>query len=188
MNVKYVDGSVVGYTRACVCVSCNYVGGFEGSSCWVSWPSRTIHWEHQSQTHTHTHTETELSVPETDRQTYTHTHTHTHTSTLFSSRWAGWGDQSPAAHEIRLMSQQTQGDVSASGDQKSKENHLAGAFISGSLERRSSRCLASAFFVHAVTVSPGTVGESEIVNCTCSHHAKRSCGFTVFQSLFLCTC
>ncbi len=151
-----------------------------------------------SEPNTHTHTERELSVPEqhssffsqqtrqTDR--HTHTHTHTHTSTLFSSRWAGWGDQSPAAHEIRLMSQQTQGDVSASGDQKSKENHLAGAFISGSLERRSSRCLASAFFVHAVTVSPGTVGESEIVNCTCSHHAKRSCGFTVFQSLFLCTC
>ncbi len=167
----------------------------------VEWVGRAVlSIENIRAKHTHTHRERELSVPEqhssffslsqqtrqTDRQT--DTHTHTHTSTLFSSRWAGWGDQSPAAHEIRLMSQQTQGDVSASGDQKSKENHLAGAFISGSLERRSSRCLASAFFVHAVTVSPGTVGESEIVNCTCSHHAKRSCGFTVFQSLFLCTC
>lgn len=82
MRVDYVDGSVVGYKRVCVCVSCNCVGGFEGSSCWVSWPSHTVHWEHQSQTHTHTHTE--LSVPEQhssffpsrlDRQIYTHIHT-----------------------------------------------------------------------------------------------------------------
>ncbi len=169
------------------------VGTFCPHNVGFTWTTHT-----NTHTHIHTHTQRESSQSQSstphffpsrlDRQTDIHTHTHTHTSTLFSSRWAGWGDQSPAAHEIRLMSQQTQGDVSASGDQKSKENHLAGAFISGSLERRSSGCLASTFFVHAVTVSPGMVGESEIVNRTCSHHAKRSCGFTVFQSLFLCTC
>lgn len=144
---------VIQHNKKCVCV-CEQKLCFEDSSCIFTM-----------------NTHTSLLVPKqlssffpadwTDRRTHTHT-----ADGLV-------GDQSPAAHEIRLMIQQTQDDVSASKGKKSKWDSSCRCFHQWVIRPPELEVSGELILYACCYCPPGTHQKSAFVRFRRFHHGPQ---------------